>query len=87
MIKLIERVGFTDPEGAQVIDLTEQALVSESLKEGKIECVEKEKVSENVWGPACKSWTSLIAFPSHPSVRTSTSTTSCCATLARHWSS
>lgn len=51
MIKLIERVGFTDPEGAQVIDLTKQALVSESLKEGKIECVEKEKVSQAYLGP------------------------------------
>ncbi|CAO1637511.1 unnamed protein product [Parajaminaea phylloscopi] len=43
MAKLIEQVGFQDPEGAELIDLTQDAKVSESLKEGKVECLETEK--------------------------------------------
>lgn len=45
MAKLVEKVGFSDPQGAKVIDLTKNALVNENLKEGKIECLENEKVS------------------------------------------
>lgn len=47
MAKLVERVGFRDPAGPQLIDLTQSAKVSENLKEGKVECIESEKVSRN----------------------------------------
>lgn len=59
MIRLIERVGFTDEEGVKLIDLTRGAdltaasssttaghgntLLNPNLRQGKIECLEKEK--------------------------------------------
>lgn len=46
MAKLMDRVGFKDPQGAELVDLTKKAMLSDSLEEGKIECLEKEKVSD-----------------------------------------
>ena len=45
MVKLVEQVGFKDPHGPELVDLTVDAKVSESLKEGKVECLDNEKVS------------------------------------------
>ncbi|CAO1631348.1 unnamed protein product [Sympodiomycopsis kandeliae] len=43
MARLMDKVGFRDPEGACLVDLTQQAMLSDSLKEGKVECLETEK--------------------------------------------
>lgn len=43
MATLMDRVGFKDPQGVELVDLTKTAMLSDSLQEGKIECLDKEK--------------------------------------------
>lgn len=45
MAKLMDQVGFKSPDGVDLIDLTQEAKVSENLKEGKVQCLGNEKVS------------------------------------------
>lgn len=80
MANLIDRVGFRDPLGPCMVDLTQDARLSENLKEGKIECVETEKVSMGLIGDNCESPKAHMFLKSYD--RTSISTTSSCGILA-----
>lgn len=49
MTMLVDKVGFRSQHGVAVVDLTKDDKVAQGLLEGKVECVDKEKVSAAAW--------------------------------------